>query len=53
VTKEEAKQKAVDYWLSKAKESLAAASDEAAAGRLSFAINPAILRCSTPPAPCS
>jgi uncharacterized protein (UPF0332 family) len=39
VTKEEARQKAVDYWRSKAHESLAAARDEAAAGRLSFAIN--------------
>jgi hypothetical protein len=39
VTREEATQKAVLYWLEKARESLAAARDEAQAGREAFAVN--------------
>jgi uncharacterized protein (UPF0332 family) len=39
VTRDEATRTAVRYWSSKAKESLRAARDEAAAGRLDFAVN--------------
>jgi uncharacterized protein (UPF0332 family) len=39
MTRDEATRAAVEYWLSRAKESLKAASDEASAGRLSFAVN--------------
>jgi len=39
VTREEASEKAVRYWLEKARECLASADDEARAGRLAFAVN--------------
>lgn len=39
MTRDEATEKAVRYWLEKAQECLASASDEARSGRLAFAIN--------------
>lgn len=39
MTKAEASRKAVRHWLSRARESLAAAKSEAKAGRLSFSVN--------------
>ncbi|MFQ5790978.1 MAG: hypothetical protein ACE5JI_10950 [Acidobacteriota bacterium] len=39
MTREEATEQAVQYWSKKARESLASARDEAASGRLSFAVN--------------
>lgn len=39
MTRDEATTKAVRYWLQKAREALASARDEAAAGRLTFAVN--------------
>lgn len=45
MNRKENRKKVIDYWVQKASESLAAASDELSAGRLTFAVNRAYYAC--------